>query len=161
VTEHDELSVLPPEARPYQGTTAGIATRFTANTIDGVIVGAALLGAYAGYLALRLVLDPRGFHTPDRSLAFVMVVYLDAVVVYLTIAWWFGGRTLGDRVMGLQVTSRGGGGLGFLRSFGRAVLCVIFPIGLVWCVVDPRRRSLQDIAVRSSVVYNWLPRASS
>ena len=154
-----ELSLLPSAARPYQGTTAGVATRVAANTIDGVLVGAALLLGYAGYIGLRLVLDPRGFHARDLSVIWVAVVFLDTVAAYLTLAWWLGGRTVGDRVMGLQVVSRGGGRIGFARALARAALCVVFPIGLLWCVFDPARRSLHDIALRTSVVYNWLPRA--
>ena len=159
--DHDDLSLLPAEARPFQGTAAGIATRVAANTIDAVAVGGSLLIGYAGYVALRLVLDPRGYQAPDHSLVWVVVVFLDAVTVYLTVCWWLGGRTLGDRVMGLQVVSRGGGRVGFLRALVRAVFCVVVPIGLLWCAVDPARRSLQDIGLRTSVVHNWLPRTSA
>jgi hypothetical protein len=35
------------------------------------------------------------------------------------------------------------------------VLCVMFPLGLLWAVFSRRRRSLQDILVRSAVVYDW------
>jgi uncharacterized RDD family membrane protein YckC len=158
--EHDELSVLPPEVRTYQGRVAGIATRVTANTIDGLLVAALLLSAYGGYVALRLVLSPRSFHAPDHSLAWVSLVWIGAVEIYLTLGWWIGGRTVGNRVMGLQVVGRGGKPVGILRALARAILCVIFPVGLLWCVVDPSRRSLQDLALDTSVIYNWLPRAT-
>ena len=81
-------------------------------------------------------------------------------MIYLAFAWWIGGRTLGDRVMGLQVVTSRGGRLRFPRSLVRALLCAVFPVGLLWCAVDPARRSLQDIVLRTSVVYNWLPRAA-
>ena len=45
VVDKDELSVVPSEARTYQGTAAGIATRFAANTIDGLVVVVWLLAA--------------------------------------------------------------------------------------------------------------------
>ena len=159
--EHEELSVLPAEVRDYQGTAAGVATRFAASAIDGVVVGVSLLAAYGGYIALRLVVSPRTFEAPDPTWAGVAVTFHCAVVVYLTLAWWIGGRTPGDGVMGLQVVRRGGGRVGFLRALARAVLCVAFPIGLLWCAVDPARRSLQDLVLRTSVVYNWLPRATA
>ena len=159
MTEHEELSLVPAEARPYQGTTAGIVTRVAANIIDGLVVAVALLGAYAGYLGLRFVLDPRGFQTPDHSLLLFIVAFEGGMVVYLTFGWWNGGRSPGKRLMGLQVTSRGGASLGLVRAFVRALACVVFSVGLFWCVVDPRRRSLQDIALRTTVVHNWLPRA--
>ena len=40
--------------------------------------------------------------------------------------------------------------VGFLRAIG----CVVFPIGLLWVVVDRKRRSLQDIVFRTRVVYS-------
>jgi uncharacterized RDD family membrane protein YckC len=157
----DELSVVPSEARSYQGTPAGIATRLVASVIDALVVGGWLLAMYWGYVALRLVLSPGGFQPPDRSLLLVGAAFFWAEVVYLTFAWWLGGRSLGDRVMGLQVVSTRGGRVRFLQAAARAFLCAVFPIGLLWCAVDPKRRSLQDIVLRTSVVYNWLPRATS
>jgi uncharacterized RDD family membrane protein YckC len=159
--KNNELSVLPAEARGYQGTAAGVATRFAASAMDGVVVGVSLLAAYGGYIALRLVVSPRTFEAPDPTWAGVAVTFHCAVVVYLTLAWWIGGCTIGDRVMGLQVVRRRGGRVGLLRALTRAALCVVFPIGLLWCAVDPSRRSLQDLVVRTSVVYNWLPRATT
>jgi uncharacterized RDD family membrane protein YckC len=40
--------------------------------------------------------------------------------------------------------------VGFLRAIG----CVLFPIGLLWIVIDRQRRSLQDIVFRTRVVYS-------
>jgi hypothetical protein len=31
----------------------------------------------------------------------------------------------------------------------------VFPAGLLWCAVNARNRSLQDIVMRTSVVYDW------
>jgi uncharacterized RDD family membrane protein YckC len=159
--DREHLSVLPPEARSYQGAAAGIATRVAASTIDGLIVVVSLLAAYGGYVALRLVLSPRTFHAVDHTLIWAGLMFVGGAEVYLTLAWWIGGRTIGNRVMGLQVVSRDGGGLGFFRALARAVLCVVFPVGLLWSVVDPARRSLQDLVLRTKVVYNWLPRATA
>ena len=37
----------------------------------------------------------------------------------------------------------------------RAVMYTFFAVGLVWCAVSPRRRSVQDILVGTSVIYDW------
>ena len=37
----------------------------------------------------------------------------------------------------------------------RAVAYVVFPVGLLWTAVSPTRRSVQDVLVRSVVVYDW------
>ena len=40
----------------------------------------------------------------------------------------------------------------------RSAFCVFFPIGLFWCVISPERRSVQDVVLWTSVVYDWMPR---
>jgi hypothetical protein len=35
------------------------------------------------------------------------------------------------------------------------VLCVVFPIGLLWVAVSQDNRSAQDILLRTTVVYDW------
>ena len=40
--------------------------------------------------------------------------------------------------------------VGLLRAIG----CVLFPVGLLWVVIDRQRRSLQDIVFRTRVVYS-------
>lgn len=41
------------------------------------------------------------------------------------------------------------------RAGLRAVLCVMFPSGLLWVVVSPRRRPVQVVMLLSIVVYDW------
>jgi len=60
---------------------------------------------------------------------------------------------------GADVDPPGAGPFGRLRlagAFMRAVLCVIFPVGLAWVLVSRHNRSLQDVVLRTSVVYDWL-----
>jgi uncharacterized RDD family membrane protein YckC len=153
-----ELLLVPLEARPYQGAAAGIATRLTANTIDALAVGVALAGPYAGVVAFRFVLAPRAFRPPDPSLLVIVLGFYGLLVVYLTAAWSVDGRTLGDHVMGIRVVTGQRRRLRFARAFPRALLCAAFPVGLLWCAVDRRRRGLHDLVLRTSVVYDWLPR---
>jgi uncharacterized RDD family membrane protein YckC len=154
-----ELSTVPLEARPYQGTTAGVVTRVVANTVDGLVVTGALIGGYVCYAAVLFVVAPRDFRAPAPSLLVLALVYFWFLVVYLTAAWWIGGRTLGDHVMGIRVVGRGAGRVPILRAFARAVLCAVFPVGLFWCAIDARRRSVQDRMLRTHVVYDWRSRS--
>jgi uncharacterized RDD family membrane protein YckC len=57
--------------------------------------------------------------------------------------------------MGLRVVGPDHHRLWLHRALLRSVLCVVFPIGLLWCAVSTSRRSLQDIVVRTSVIYDW------
>lgn len=151
-----EISAVPREARPYQGASAGLVTRLIANTIDALVVGIALGATYLGFAAFVFMLDPREFEFPTAGLLLSITAALSLSTAYLALAWWLAGKTYGGHVMGLRVLGRGRR-LGPLRSLARAAFCVFFPIGLFWCVVSPERRSVQDVALWTRVVYDWLP----
>jgi uncharacterized RDD family membrane protein YckC len=153
-----ELSLVPVEARPYQGRSAGIVTRLAANTIDTLLVGAALIGTYLGVVATRFLLAPRDFTWQEPALLWFVLGFFGIAVVYLTAAWWISGRTIGDHVMGIRVVTGKRTRLRIGRAFVRAVLCAAFPVGLLWCVVSRERRAVHDVLLRTSVVYDWLPR---
>ena len=155
--EH-ELSAVPREARAFQGHRAGIVTRVLAAAVDAGVVALVLLAGYLGYAGLRFLLDPRHFTFPDASLFRSMLVAAGLMVLYLTVAWASGGRTYGNLLLGLRVTGARGGAVGWVRAPLRAAFYVLFPVGLLWVVLDPRQRSLQDRVLGTSVVYDWQPR---
>jgi uncharacterized RDD family membrane protein YckC len=149
------ISPVPREARAYQGQPAGVVSRLAAGAVDGAVVALFLLGGYLALVALRFMLDPRSFRFPNMSLAFNLTAGFVVAVCYLTVAWWIGGRSYGKLLMGLRVLARDGGRLRLAPALFRAVLCVLFPIGLMWCALSPVNRSLQDVLMRTSVVYDW------
>ena len=59
--------------------------------------------------------------------------------------------------MGLRVVDRQGRSPRLTRSLLRAVFCVLFPLGLLWCGVVRSRKSVQDLVLGTSVVYDWMP----
>jgi uncharacterized RDD family membrane protein YckC len=132
-------------------------TRVIAAGVDGVIVAALVGAAWAGWCALAFVWHPRAFEPPSPPPALAGTAYSLAAIAYLTSAWALSGRTTGYQLMGLRAVSRAGGQLGWSQSAGRAAMCVILPIGLLWIAVSPGRRALHDIAWRSYVVYDWTP----
>jgi uncharacterized RDD family membrane protein YckC len=157
VTTSSGVSPLPPEARPYQGHRAGLVTRLVAATIDALVVGAVLLLGYAGFAALLFLIDPRTFSFPEAGLFFSLTAALSVLVVYLTVSWWITGRTYGCHLMGLRVVGHNGGNLRLLGALVRAWFCALFPIGLLWAAVNRENRSVQDIVLRTSVLYDWQP----
>ena len=141
-----------------QGRRAGIVSRFLADAIDlGVIIGA-LVGIYFAVAATRFLLHPRRFTWPEPSGLNLVVLGWVLLFAYLAIGWSNTGRTFGKTVLGLRVVSGAGERHPFLRAMLRSFLCVAFPIGLFWCVVNRRSASIADLLVRSSVVYDWEPR---
>jgi uncharacterized RDD family membrane protein YckC len=153
------VSPLPREARPFQGRRAGVVTRLAAAVIDALVVGAVLLGGYLGLAGLLLLIDPRGFSWPGSSIFLSLAMGCAVAEVYLTLGWWLGGRTYGYLVMGLRLLGRSGRPrLRFLAAALRALFCVAFPVGVLWVAVSRHNRSVQDIVLGTSVVYDWQPR---
>jgi uncharacterized RDD family membrane protein YckC len=59
--------------------------------------------------------------------------------------------------MGLRVVDRHGRSPRVTRALLRATFCVFFPLGLLWCCVGRARKSVQDIVLGTTVVYDWMP----
>ena len=141
-----------------QGRRAGIVSRFLADAIDLVVIVGVLVGIYFAVAATRFLLHPRRFNWPEPSGLNLVVLGWVLLFAYLAIGWSNTGRTFGKTVLGLRVVSGAGERHPFLRAMLRSFLCVAFPIGLFWCVVNRRSASIADLLVRSSVVYDWEPR---
>ena len=63
---------------------------------------------------------------------------------------------MGKQLAGLRVVDRVGRRLSVWRALARAVLYVLFPIGLLWVLASRRNASAQDLVVRTVVVYDWV-----
>jgi len=155
------ISPVPREGRPFQGQQAGLVTRLVANTVDALTVSVVLLALHVGINALMFLVSPRNFEFATASVLLSVTIALLAMLVYMTIAWSITGRTYGDHVMGLRVVGRHGDRVWPPTALVRAALCVGFPIGLLWCGVSTSRRSVQDVLLRTSVIYDWRPRRAT
>jgi uncharacterized RDD family membrane protein YckC len=138
---------------------AGVVTRLLAAAVDAVVVVvlAALLDL--GAAGARFLWSPVDFRWPRPTAVDAVVVLLLVAVVYLALGWGLAGRTYGARLMGLRVLSSRHELLGWTRAVLRALVCVIWPVGLLWCGISQARLSLADIVLRSVVVYDARPYA--
>ena len=151
VETHGSVSPLPPHA--------GVVTRLLAAAVDAVVVVvlAALLDLAAA--GARFLWSPVDFRWPRPTAVDAVVVLLLVAVVYLAVGWGLAGRTYGARLMGLRVLSSRHELLGWTRAVLRALVCVLWPVGLLWCGISRARLSLADIVLRSVVVYDARPYA--
>jgi uncharacterized RDD family membrane protein YckC len=140
-------------SEPDAERAAGIVTRGLAAVIDLVVVLLIMGVLYGGLVLVRLVYSPAAFSLPSLNAVFSTVVTFVVAVMYLTGCWTVSGSTAGAVAMGLRVIGRRSQRVSLLVGLLRAICCVLFPIGLLWVVIDRRRRSLQDIAFRTRVVY--------
>jgi uncharacterized RDD family membrane protein YckC len=152
------VDVIPAEARDLQGRRAGLFSRIVANVIDLAVVIAAVAAVYVGWAGVKLLWQGADFTRPTPGFA-VAVVFSEILhALYFAAAWTTSGRTVGNRVMGLRVLARGGHRLRLGPALVRAAFCVLVPFGLLWAGVSRENRSVQDLVLRTSVIYDWRPR---
>jgi len=151
--EHAARSV----AQTMQGRRAGPVSRIVADAVDLVVAIVATLTLYVGVAGVRFVISPRRFSWPTLGGLRLGTLVWALLLLYLAVAWSATGRSFGKQLMGLRVERLDGGRLGLGRSFVRAALCVTFPIGLLWTFISRDAASVQDLLVRSRVVYDWTP----
>lgn len=163
-----DLPALPTDAIAFQGERAGLVSRAVAAGIDVVLVFLFVLATIAVLWMLSFIVNPgttdfsgslqQSAERVDRiPPVLTMVLYGYVVnVLYWTAFWALSGRTIGNLVMGLRVVNRKGRHPGWVGAFLRALFCTAFPIGLLWVLVSGRNRSIQDIVLRTSVIYDWV-----
>jgi uncharacterized RDD family membrane protein YckC len=170
MTARDERARAQPDAYPWheapvpvaplevetglRGLPAGLVTRVLANAWDLLVVAVIVAVGYAVAAGARFLLSPARFSFPSPGAETLLLVGLGVLTAYLAITWAVDGGTYGDRLLGLRVVGRDGGRLHPVRCVLRAVLCTAFPLGLFWVLVSRSNRSVQDILVRTSVVYD-------
>lgn len=141
--------------RAVQGGRAGFVTRALANVVDVLVVLLLLACGYVGVAAARFLVHPARFTFPAPGWQAVLLIGLCVQAVYFAVTWPVIGGTVGDRLVGLRVVSGDRTRLHWSRSAVRAALCTVFPVGLLWVLVSRENRSVQDVLLRTSVVYDW------
>ncbi len=156
-----ELPTLPSDAVDFQGDRAGFVSRAVAAGIDVVLVFLTVLGTIAVLWMLSFIVDPGtdggSFGDSRVPPVVLMIGYGYALnVLYWTVGWATSGRTIGNLVMGLRVVNYKGRHPRWIGAFLRAVFCTVFPFGLLWVIVSGANRSVQDVVIRTSVIYDWV-----
>ena len=146
---------VPKDARAYQGHRAGFFSRTIAAIIDVVSVVIIVVLFNLGAAFLRMVIEQVQNVTIPRL---GWSVAIGTVVMWLlwTYAWTTTGRSLGMHIMGLRIINYSGQRVRLPVAALRSIFCIVFPIGLLWVIISPANRSLQDVVLRTSVVYDWV-----
>jgi uncharacterized RDD family membrane protein YckC len=126
-----------------------------AAVVDFLVLLGALGATYVGWSAFLLLLRGDRFRFPTPSFTVAYAVGACVLTVYLAAAWTITGRTYGGHLLGLRVVNATGHRMRPLGALLRAVICVVFPIGLFWCAVSGTNRAVHDLVMRTSVVYDW------
>ncbi len=136
-------------------TRAGFVSRSTADLVDAVVVCLGTATIVLTVSMLRALFVGSAFDLPRiggiAAASWLSLVYF----LYLTFFWTATGRTPGKQVTGLRVVTSNGDRAGIVRATVRALLCLVFPIGLLWVLVSPRNRAVHDALTGTTVVYDW------
>jgi uncharacterized RDD family membrane protein YckC len=158
-----QMPTVPSDVVDYQGTRAGFVSRAVAASIDVLLVFLTVLGTIAVVWMLSFIVDPISSNAPAAQqgerlpsvLAMVLYGYV-LNVAYWTICWATSGRTIGNLIMGLRVVNFRGRHPRWFGAFLRASFCTIFPWGILWVIPSGANRSVQDVVLRTSVIYDWV-----
>ena len=149
-------TMLPAAAHEVQGRRAGVVTRTIVMLIDALVVAGALGVGYLAWAAVRFTVRSRVFTWPTVSFGTALAGAAVICVIYLTISWATTGRSVGKRFFGLRVVGEAGQRLRLVRAFARAVACTCMPVLRWWAAFSKENRSVQDLVLRTSVIYDWM-----
>jgi len=141
-------------ARRLQGRRAGLVTRLLADVIDLLVVVAMVFLVILLVACVRFIVGD-GFHFERASDETTISLSCLLLIAYLAFGWATTGRTAGKAFAGLRVVRVNGGDVSAARGLARALLCVAFIPGLFWAAISRRNASIQDLIVRTAVVYRW------
>ena len=143
---------VPPAPPGREFSHAGVVTRLVGFGVDFAVVGWLAAQALSALVnLLDSLLDP----IPQWLVAILTFIAGSFVPIYLGLAWWLTGRSLGSWLVGIRVCTPDGRNPGLVRSLVRSwagVLGVFLWVFLgIFSLFDPRRRSVLDRLVHTEV----------
>lgn len=150
-----------PDGAPHtmSGRYAGPVSRLGALALDVFVISSTFALLVAGITYLLDVLFGASIDPTESDGPVAALLFLTYAFSFFWISQAMTGRTISQALVGIKVVSADGSPLGPGRAAIRVVVLplsfVLFGIGALMALVDRRRRALQDVAARSSVVYDW------
>lgn len=156
-----EPAVPRPEPRPKQASVprlprdayAGIVSRVLALAVDAVLIAIVAPAIGAGGPALWGAIVGTA---PDWLRVCAGIIAGLVPFAYFWLCWCTTGRTLGGALVGTAVRRPDGTRLSTLRAAERAFIGLLFApfwlAGLLFSVLDPRRRALHDVLLHTVVL---------
>jgi uncharacterized RDD family membrane protein YckC len=149
-----DASPMPPAPPGREYAYAGAVTRLVALAVDVSLVGWLLS---QGLSALVGLLDTLLSPIPQWLTVILTGLAASLVPVYLGLAWWITGRTLGSWLVGTRVCTPDGRNPSFVRALVRSWVgmlgIIIWVLTGIFSLFDPKRRSWLDRILHTEVRY--------
>jgi uncharacterized RDD family membrane protein YckC len=143
-------------AQALQGKRAGFVSRAIAGAIDLAILILVWFFIELSAALILFYLPPRKpFYLPQFPSWAASLISFALIFGYFGFSWSTTGRTIGDQLFGLQVNDRQGHLLSVWRALARVAIYFVFTVGFLWIVFSRRNASVQDLLLKTEVVYEW------
>ncbi len=142
-------------AAALQGARAGFVSRVGADAIDFLVLQAMFFSCLISVAVIRFLATGGNFNVRAPAPLVTLVGQWLLLVIYLGTSWASTGRSVGKTALGLRVLGPDGEPLPAARAYLRAAICASFYPGLLWILVSRSNAAVQDIVIRSQVLYEW------
>ncbi|SFL94711.1 Uncharacterized membrane protein YckC, RDD family [Gracilibacillus orientalis] len=160
--EQEQLQVKTPEYVSLQFQLAGLGSRSAAHIIDYTII---LLAHFLGILLLFLAFnnslsDIFLGHLESAMLAIIIImIFLLQFGYFIFFEYFWGGRTIGKRLLGIRVIQDNGHNITFLASIIRNFVRLIdmlpgaYAVGIILVFFHSKHKRLGDMTAGTIVVH--------
>ncbi|MBD8005121.1 RDD family protein [Bacillus norwichensis] len=158
--EKEQVGVKTPEFVSIQFQLAGLGSRMAAYMLDWLIL--CVLNVIIIIIPLILLIDGNPFY--DDVASVVIAILIIALFVlnwgyFIFMEFYFGGKTIGKRVLGIRVIQDNGHSLTLLSSFIRNFMRIVdslpsgYLTGLLMIFFHPKHKRVGDLVAGTIVVH--------
>ncbi|MCJ7842004.1 RDD family protein [Lederbergia sp. NSJ-179] len=160
--DQENIGIKTPEYISLQFQLAGIGSRAVAYIIDNAILTVCNLVLMIVGVLLYFAFPDSSFFWQAQGyiIALLLIVFLFINYGYFVILEFFwGGKTIGKKIMGIRVIQENGHSITFLSSLIRNLLLIIdslpyYLVGLLMVFFHPKKKRLGDLLAGTIVVYD-------
>ena len=158
--EEQPFQVKTPEYVSLQFQLANLGSRATASIIDHLIILVAQVITIVAFSFLGLLTAEVSPMSPGWIIAIIFIIIFAFNFGYFIISEYFwGGRTIGKRILGIRVIQENGHNITFLSSIIRNFLRLIdmlpssYALGILMVFLHSKHKRLGDLAAGTIVVH--------
>lgn len=156
--QEDQVTIKTPEFVSLNFQLAGLGSRASAMIIDQILLLIVNIGVILFvYFGMRVTID---VGAPSYLFAFaILFLFIIRWGYFFVAEYFFGGKTVGKKLIGIRVIQENGHSITLVSSFIRNLLRIIdmlpsgYFLGIIMVFLHPRHKRLGDVASGTMVVH--------